>query len=136
MRRREMMPPRLTGIDHVHVYVAEWELAENWYLDVLGFKRVEELVVWAVEGGPLTLESSEGNVHLALFEREGHKGSSALAFGSTGQEFLSWKTYLESKGLTLRIADHSLAFSLYFCDPDNNMHEITTYDHQLVREEL
>jgi len=130
------MPPKLTGIDHIHINVAEWERAENWYQDVLGFRRLEELMAWAVDGGPLTLESSEGSVHLALFEREGHKGSSALALGSTGQEFIAWKAHLESKSLTLRIADHSLAFSLYFFDLDNNMHEITTYDHELVREEL
>lgn len=130
------MHPKLTGIDHIHVYVAQWGRAEEWYQDILGFKRLEEFMVWAVEGGPLTLESPEGNVHLALFEREDHKGSSVIAFGSSGQEFLAWKTHLESKGLKLRITDHKLAFSLYFYDLDNNMHEITTYEHELVREEL
>ncbi len=130
------MPPKLTGIDHIHIYVADWGRAEKWYQDVLGFKRVEALMLWAVEGGPLTLESTEASVHLALFERADHKGSSALALGSTGPAFLAWKSYLEGKGLELRITDHSLAFSLYFYDLDNNMHEITTYEHERVREEF
>lgn len=130
------MTPKLNGIDHIHVYVARWDEAEAWYETVLGFKRVEALMPWAVKGGPLTLENSEGNVHLALFEREDHSGSSAIAFGASGEEFLAWKTYLENKGLELRITDHKLAFSLYFTDPDQNMHEITTYERDYVAQLL
>jgi len=130
------MTPVLKGIDHIHVYVAQWDRAEKWYGDIMGMKRVEALMPWAVKGGPLTMEDPAGDVHLALFERDDHKGSTAIAFGSTGEEFLAWKTYLEGKGLELRVTDHKLAYSLYFHDPDNNMHEITTYDHELVREQL
>lgn len=130
------MHPEMNGIDHVHVYVADWGRAEKWFSDVLGFKRVEALMSWAIPGGPLTLESADGNVHLALFEREDHEGSSAIAFGASGDEFLAWKTHLERLGLELRITDHALAYSLYFTDPDNNLHEITSYDHELVRRAL
>lgn len=130
------MRPTLAGIDHIHIHVASWEKAEIWYRELLGFKRMEALMSWAVDGGPLTLESPGGKVHLALFEREEHTGSSAIAFAASGQEFLDWKLYLQSKAVELRVADHALAFSLYFSDPDNNLHEITTYDHDLVRENL
>ena len=128
--------PKLNGIDHIHVYTASWDAAERWYQDVLGFKRVESLMSWAVKGGPLTLENPEKNIHLALFEREDHTGDSAIAFGTTGAEFLAWKTHLESKGLELRITDHQLAYSLYFTDPDANMHEITTFDREIVAKKL
>ncbi len=130
------MTPALKGFDHIHVYVADWESAEKWYGDTLGFKRVEALMPWAVKGGPLTIEDPEGNIHLALFERDDHKGSTAIAFGASGEDFLTWKIHLESKGLELRITDHKLAYSLYFHDPDNNMLEITTYDHESVRRQL
>jgi len=30
------MTPKLNGIDHVHVYVASWSDAEEWYQTVLG----------------------------------------------------------------------------------------------------
>ena len=130
------MTPKLNGIDHVHVYVSSWDEAEDWYGDVLGLKRVEALMPWAVKGGPLTLENPESSIHLALFERDGHSGSSAIAFGASGEEFLAWKTRLENKGLELRITDHKLAYSLYFNDPDQNMHEITTYDRDYVAERL
>lgn len=130
------MTPKLNGIDHVHVYVTSWDDAEQWYSDVLGFSRVEALMPWAVKGGPLTLESTDGSVHIALFEREEPSGSTAIAFGSSGQEFLSWKAHLENKGIEMRVTDHKLAFSLYFHDPDANMHEITTYEHEFVRQQF
>jgi catechol-2,3-dioxygenase len=128
------MTPTLNGIDHVHVYVTNWGEAEKWYESVLGFKRVEKFMVWAVKNGPLTLENREGNVHLALFEREDYPDTSAIAFGATGEEFLAWKSHLKDQGLNLRITDHTLAYSLYFSDPWGNLHEITTYEHDYVRE--
>ncbi len=130
------MTPTLNGIDHVHVYVANWGAAEKWYESVLGFKRVEKFMVWAVGGGPLTLENAQGDVHVALFEREDHPDTSAIAFGATGENFLTWRSILEGQGLELRITDHDLAYSLYFSDPWGNLHEITTYEHEHVREQL
>ena len=126
------MKPKLNGIDHVHVYVSNFDKAESWYREVMGFERVESLMSWAVEGGPLTVQDESGNIHLALFERPGTGGSSAIAFGTSGSEFLAWRTQLEDHGLTLRLTDHKLAYSLYFEDPDENLHEITTYDRDFV----
>lgn len=129
------MTPKLNGIDHVHIYVDDWEKAEKWYEDVMGFKRVEAFMVWAVEGGPLTLENPEGNIHLAVFEKAGHPDTSAIAFSASGEEFLAWKSHLEDHGLDLRLTDHQLAYSLYFHDLWGNLHEITTYerDHVVAR---
>ncbi len=130
------MPPKLKGIDHVHVYVADWAAAEAWYRRVLGLSRVDALMGWAVENGPLTVENPGGTVHLALFETERRPPISTVAFGATGAEFLAWKRHLEAEGLKLRLADHELAYSLYFSDPDGNTYEITTYDHGAVRAAL
>ena len=130
------MTPRLKGIDHVHIDVADWNEAEDWYQTVLGFKRVDALMSWAVKDGPLTLEDPEGNIHLALFENASPQCTSAIAFGASGEDFLAWKTHLEGHALKARLADHELAFSLYFNDPYDNLHEITTYDHDYVTEHL
>lgn len=129
------MPPALNGIDHVHVYVRDWGQAEEWYGDVLGFRRVKALEAWAVENGPLTLENPQGDIHLALFESD-RPPESTIAFGASGEQFLLWKSHLESHSLTIRLADHTLAWSMYFRDPFGNMHEITTYDHGYVAERL
>lgn len=125
--------PELKGFDHVHVYVSSRADAERWYGTVLGLRRVEALMQWAVEGGPLTLEDPAGQVHLAVFEREDPPRSTAIAFGATGKGFLAWKAHLERHSVELRVTDHALAYSLYFHDPDGNLYEITTYEHAYVR---
>jgi len=75
-----------------------------------------------VKNGPLTIENPES--------------TNVIAFGATGEEFLSWKTHLESQGLDLRVTDHKLAYSLYFKDPWQNSHEITTYERDYVASKL
>ncbi len=130
------MAPKLSGVDHLHVNVGSWSEAEDWYQSVLSFKRVDALMGWAVKNGPLTIENPEGTVHLALFESDSPKRTDVIAFGATGEEFLSWKTHLEKRGLNLRITDHKMAYSIYFSDPWQNCHEITTYERDYVAEKL
>ena len=126
------MLPKLSGVDHLHVNVGNWTEAEEWYGSVLDFKRVDALVAWAVENGPLTIENPEGTIHLALFESDNPESTNVIAFGATGEQFLSWKTHLENRGLRLRVTDHKMAYSLYFDDPWQNNLEITTYERDHV----
>lgn len=130
------MTPKLNGVDHLHVNVGSWNEAEDWYRSVLNFKRVDALMDWAVKNGPLTVENTEGTIHLALFESDNPESTNVIAFGASGHEFLSWKTHLENHGLELRVTDHKLAYSLYFTDPWQNNHEITTYDRDFVAGKL
>jgi catechol-2,3-dioxygenase len=130
------MTPKLKGFDHAHLNVGSKKKAEQWYGEVLGFKRVTALDAWDVENGPLTLEDEAGNIHLAIFQKDGPASESSMAYGADGVAFLEWKAHLESKGLTLRVADHELAYSLYFSDPWENLHEITTYDRDYVADHL
>ena len=130
------MTPQFSGIDHIHVYVANRDAAAHWYESVLGLKRVEGLMLWATDDGPLTMENPEHTVHLALFERKNHPGASAIAFGANGENFMAWKTHLERHRLELRIADHEIMYSLYFKDPDGNLHEITSNDYDYIATEL
>lgn len=128
--------PKLTGIDHIHVYVPDREKAALWFEEILGFKVEEYLRVWATDGGPLTISDESGTVHLALFERSGGEPSTAIAFAADGTNFVEWKRLLESRGVLARCTDHDLAWSLYFHDPYENMYEITTYDHAAVSQSL
>ena len=130
------MAPILKDVDHLHVNVGSWSKAEEWYQSMLGFKRVDALMGWAVKNGPLTIENPEGTIHLALFESENPETTNVIAFGATGKEFLNWKTRLENHGLKLRVTDHKLAYSLYFSDPWKNSHEITTYERDYVAAKL
>jgi catechol-2,3-dioxygenase len=125
----------VSAIDHVHVHVSDRRAAEAWYAYVLGFTRTEELAFWAVDGGPLTLQNREGTVHIALFERTPTKTHSTIALRVTAREYLKWGRHLASVlDDPPESEDHVVSLSLYFKDPDGNPYEITTYEHEFVRE--
>ena len=130
-------PPRVRTIDHVHVYVADRNASEAWYERVLGFTRAKEFEEWAADGGPLTIQNSEGTVHLALFERSPMKTRSTIALGVGAVEYMEWKNHLvQELGEPPTSEDHELSLSMYLTDPDGNPYEITTYEHAAVRRAL
>lgn len=129
------MTPLLDRIDHIHVYVADREISEQWYDDVLGLSRVPELERWAADGGPLTVANEAGTIHLALFERKPQPSRSTVAFGVTAAEFVAWRKHLEAAlDEPPKIEDHQLSWSLYFSDPDGNPYEITTFEYAGVEQ--
>jgi catechol 2,3-dioxygenase-like lactoylglutathione lyase family enzyme len=127
------MAPKLTGIDHIHVFVSDRLAAEDWYRRVLGLVRAPALESWAAGGGPLTVSDESGRVHLALFERPRQGCRSVVALGASGVDFLSWLRHLESTlGRRLEPVDHEFSWSLYFEDPDGNPYELTSYEHSAI----
>lgn len=131
------MPPKLNGIDHIHLYVPDRRQAAQWYQEALGFHIVDSMAFWARDDrGPLTIADASGAIHLALFRKDDFTPSTAIAFRATGDQFLDWKAYLEEKNLLDRLSDHSIAWSMYFRDPYGNVHEITTMDYDLVAQTL
>ncbi len=127
------MTPSLQDIDHIHVFVADRVVAEEWYARVLGLRRVRELESWATGGGPLTIGNAAGTVHLALFERPPENSRSTIALSVAGAEFLHWREHLcEALGMPVEAVDHRLSWSLYFSDPEGNPYEITSYEYAAV----
>ncbi len=127
------MTPSLDRIDHIHVYVTDREVSEQWYAEVLGLSRMPELESWATDGGPLTVANETGTVHLALFERKPQPSRSTIAFGVTAPEFIAWRKHLVAAlDGPPKVEDHELSWSLYFSDPDGNPYEITTYEYAAV----
>lgn len=136
MNGQPRVPP-LQAFDHVHVHVADRDAAERWYAEVLGLARSKELELWAVDGGPLTLEDPGGTVHLALFQRPAPCSRTTVALRVGGRELVAWKDHLETVcGLLVVVEDHQLSWSLYFADPDGNPFEITTYEYEDARASL
>ncbi len=129
------MIPTLISIDHIHLSVGDRALAEKWYKDVLGFTRIISLERWAVDGGPLTIASASGNIHLALFENA-EVQSTIVAFNVGSEEFFEWMAHLDRKGIFVKEVDHDLSWSIYFKDLDGNPFEITTYEYDRVKEKL
>jgi hypothetical protein len=56
----------------------------------------------------------------------------------SGADFLTFlgraKQLLREGGQPVRVIDHETAFSVYFADPYGHHLEVTTYEHNVVRE--
>ena len=125
-----MTTPLLSGIDHCHLNVENLTEAVVWYKEVLGFNVVPELAFWDEGKGPLTLEDAAATTRLALFERTG--SSKGIAFGATGEQFITWLNHFESQKIKTIVADHGVTFSMYFKDNSGNNHEITSHDYNHI----
>lgn len=126
------MLPAIDAIDHIHHYVDDKPSAAAWFQAELGFDVIDELRVWDTKQGPLTI--GRGDVHIALFARTDISPASAIAFRCSGADFGDWFRRLKDRALLERCVDHGLAWSLYFRDPWQHMHEITSYDVETIRQ--
>jgi catechol 2,3-dioxygenase-like lactoylglutathione lyase family enzyme len=132
---------KVAQLDHVHVYVADRAKAAEWCERILGLTVVPEHAGWAADPrGPLTVSSDGGNTSLALFQHD-IADRTMIAFRVDGAGF---KTFLgrlseypvydrDGRQVTAQdVVDHEHSFSIYFCDPDGNPYELTTYDYDEI----
>jgi len=124
---------QLEGIDHVAMGVRDSERSANWYVDILGFRRLHE-GMW--NGVPTFI--GKGNTGIALFpaKPDAKPASSShrelrmlhLAFRADHENFLAAQRELEKRGIEFEFQDHEISHSIYFHDPDGHVLEITTYE--------
>ena len=116
------------GIDHVAIAVRDVERSIQWYIDLLGFKRLHE-GTW--DGVPAFI--GKGHTALAIFPTR-HPGPAHtseilhLAFRADRKNFLAAQKELKLRGIEFDFEDHEIAHSIYFRDPDGYKLEITTYE--------
>ena len=120
----------IEGIDHVALSVLDVERAAQWYIDVLGFKRLHE-GIW--DGVPIFI--GKGTTALALFPAKPGAGSASdeirmlhLALRANRRNFLVAQEELKRRGIDFVFQDHEISHSIYFRDPDGHRLEITTYE--------
>lgn len=139
------------GIDHVELFVTDWEDAKAWYERVLGVTPAESFAEWWQTGaGPLVLSMDGAETKLALFERDtATRGESAsphrVAFRTDAEGFIDFLDRLPISEVTDRsgepitpedVIDHGLSYSIYFTDLDGNWLELTTNQHEAVSVQL
>ncbi|MEM6637655.1 MAG: VOC family protein [Pseudomonadota bacterium] len=130
----------ISALDHVHLYVADPDAAADWYGRVLGLMVLPSS---ARLGGGKYMATPRGQYCATIFKgRPPSDGDHTTAFRVTGRVFMAFGDALPRPEISARTgaalqpseaADHDLAFSFYFQDPDGNHLEITTYDHAPVR---
>ncbi|MEM9969616.1 MAG: VOC family protein [Pseudomonadota bacterium] len=133
----------ISALDHVHLYVAEPDAAAAWYGRVLGLQVLPASK--RLHGGKY-MATPRGQYCATIFPgKPPSDGDHTTAFRVPGRVFMEFGEQLPHpdvaarSGTALRpeeAADHDLAFSYYFKDPDGNHLELTTYDHAPVRQWL
>lgn len=131
-------------LDHVHVAVKDRAAATRWYRDVLGLEEHADHPEQGDPRGPVMLSSDNGETHLALFESKGHTPAQIIAFRVDADGFMAFLARLDELKLyalgrpVMRkdVTDHGNSWSIYFCDPDGNPFEITTYDYSEIASRL
>jgi catechol 2,3-dioxygenase-like lactoylglutathione lyase family enzyme len=133
---------RVDRLDHVHITVKDRAAAAAWYQEVLGLRKHYDYTEQGDPLGPVVLSSDGGATHLAVFESKNAVGSpQTVAFRVDATGFIAFLRRLEKLELFDRrghrvtsknVSDHGNSWSVYFCDPDGNHYEITTYDYSEV----
>jgi len=119
----------LEGIDHVALSVRDVDKAAQWYIDVLGFKRLYD-GMW--DGVPIFI--GKGTTALALFPAKSNQPANGdirmlhLAMRANGRNFIAAQEELKQRGIKFEFQDHEISHSIYFRDPDGHNLEITTYE--------
>ncbi|MEO0654830.1 MAG: VOC family protein [Pseudomonadota bacterium] len=145
---RERAEPRegqalapVAAIDHVHLYVADPDAAADWYGRVLGLQVLPSSK--RLRGGRY-MATPRGQYCATIFTGvPPSDGDHTTAFRLMGRQFIAFGEALPHPDVRARTGmlltteeadDHTLAWSYYFQDPDGNHLEVTTYDHQMVRD--
>ncbi|MGI9391357.1 MAG: VOC family protein [Boseongicola sp.] len=131
----------IAALDHVHLYASDTGVAADWYCRVLGLTVLPSSV--RLDDGKY-MATSRGQYCATIFKGQPPSdGDHTSAFRVNGRTFISFGEALPRTDVIARdgrqlgksnAVDHKLAWSYYFQDPDGNHLEITTYDHDQIRE--
>ena len=121
---------KVQGLDHVAIAAKDMICSMAWYRDVLGLERRHE-DVW----GDMPIMMCAGNTCVAIFPLRDNQPAATngprvlhIAFRADRATFEQAQRDLAERGIAFEWADHEIAHSIYFRDPDGYKLEITTYE--------
>ena len=123
----------IDALDHVALSVRDVAHSAEWYIDVLGFRRLHK-EMW--NGIPAFV--GNGDAAIALFPASEEVRSASVdpatlrvlhfAFRANRKNFLRAQDELKKRAISFEFQDHQISHSIYFRDPDGHKIEITTYE--------
>ena len=122
----------ITRLNHAVLYVRDIERSVAFYIDVLGFRRIDMTPEGFAGAAFLQAPGSTNDHDLGLFEIGADAGPSVAGLTTVGLYHLAWEidTLAELKQLATSLADHGALAgssdhgttkSLYGKDPDGQM---------------
>jgi catechol-2,3-dioxygenase len=127
----------INRLNHAVLYVRDAERSADFFVDTLGFRRLDEYS--AVAGGGMVFLRAEGSTNdhdLALFSVGDAAGPSAAGRTTVGLYHLAWEVdtladltrfaeRLSAAGALVGATDHGTTRALYAKDPDGIEFELT-----------
>jgi len=129
------MPLKPVSLDHVNIYVRNAARSHEWYTDILGLHTQDIFYHPGTEKMRAAfLACDRDHAHdIALFEvgdeaalpQKGQVGLNHVAWRMANLDDLA-EMYqkLKTKGVPIRVADHTVSIGVYFADPDGNGLEV------------
>ena len=125
---------QMAGLDHIALTVRDQTVSLEWYQRVLGMERRYE----EASGVDDPIFVCAGSTCLALFPAQTSDPLPApgdtivamrhFAFRLDRANFERAQVDLAAQQIPFRFEDHTMAHSLYLCDPDGHRVELTTYE--------
>jgi catechol 2,3-dioxygenase len=129
------MPLKPASLDHVNIFVRNAGKAYEWYTDILGLHTQDIFTYPGTDKMRAAFLSCDPNhAHdIALFDvgeeaplqDKKQVGLNHVAWRmATLDDLKEMYQKLQSKGVPVRVSDHSISIGVYFSDPDGNGLEV------------
>jgi catechol 2,3-dioxygenase-like lactoylglutathione lyase family enzyme len=125
--------PRITGILETVLYVADIDVAERFYRDVMALRPIGKEpgrhAFFRVGSGVLLLFRAERTRRSASVPPHGAEGEIHVCFTTTAEEYETWKGRIREHRIAIeKEAEWPSGRSFYFRDPDGNLLELANTD--------
>ncbi len=128
-----MTPFKINFLEHVAIRSINREQSAVWYEDVIGLERGlppkndrEPILMMAGETGIAIFQAKVERKEVD-WKRQ---GISHFAFQVSAADFLNAQQYFIKLDIKFEFQDHHHVHSIYLKDPDGNIVELTTPNHQ------
>ena len=125
--------PHLSGVLETVLYYTDQQRAADFYIDVLGMRLLDRepqrSLFFRAGDSVVLMFDAEQTAKGGKLPPHGASGSVHTCFRVPADEYETWKTYLDERGVSVfNEIEWPRGRSFYFHDPDGNLLEIANAD--------